>query len=68
MDKGDTSQGYQYGRLTKDACRGFLAKVYLWLGSVAQRDGKEILGNAADNFGKSLEYSSTVIQGGRYNW
>ena len=66
MDKGDTSQGYQYGRLTKDACRGFLAKVYLWLGSVAQRDGKEILGNAADNFGKSLEYSSTVIQGGRY--
>ena len=53
MDKGDTSQGYQYGRLTKDACRGFLAKVYLWLGSVAQRDGKEILGNAADNFGKS---------------
>lgn len=66
MDKGDTSQGYQYGRLTKDACRGFLAKVYLWLGSVAQRDGKEILGNAADNFEKSLEYSSAVIQGGRY--
>ena len=54
MDKGDTSKGYQYGRLTKDACHGFLAKVYLWLGSVAQRDGKEILGNAADNFEKSL--------------
>lgn len=66
MDKGDTSKGYQYGRLTKDACHGFLAKVYLWLGSVAQRDGKEILGNAADNFEKSLEHSSTVIQGGRY--
>ena len=31
MDKGDTSKGYQYGRLTKDACHGFLAKVYLWL-------------------------------------
>ena len=57
MDKGDTSKGYQYGRLTKDA---------LWLGSVAQRDGKEILGNAADNFEKSLEHSSAVIQGGRY--
>ena len=65
MDKGDTSKGYQYGRLTKDACHGFLAK-YLWLGSVAQRDGKEILGNAADNFEKSLEHSSAVIQGGRY--
>jgi hypothetical protein len=66
MDKGDTSKGYQYGRLTKDACHGFLAKVYLWLGSVTQRDGKEILGNAADNFEKSLEHSSAVIQGGRY--
>ena len=66
MDKGDTSKGYQYGRLTKDACHGFLAKVYLWLGSVAPRDGKEILGNAADNFEKSLEHSSAVIQGGRY--
>ena len=66
MDKGDTSKGYQYGRLTKDAYHGFLAKVYLWLGSVAQRDGKEILGNAADNFEKSLEHSSAVIQGGRY--
>ena len=66
MDKGDTSKGYQYGRLTKDACHGFLAKVYLWLASVAQRDGKEILGNAADNFEKSLEHSSAVIQGGRY--
>ena len=66
MDKGDTSKGYQYGRLTKDACHGFLAKVYLWLGSVAQRDGKEILGNAADNFEKSLEHSSAVIQDGRY--
>ena len=66
MDKGDTSKGYQYGRLTKDACHGFLAKVYLWLGSVAQRDAKEILGNAADNFEKSLEHSSAVIQGGRY--
>ena len=66
MDKGDTSKGYQYGRLTKDACHGFLAKVYLWLGSVAQRDEKEILGNAADNFEKSLEHSSAVIQGGRY--
>lgn len=66
MDKGDTSKGYQYGRLTKDACHGFLAKVYLWLGSVAQRDGKEILGNAADNFEKSLEHSSAVNQGGRY--
>lgn len=66
MDKGDTSKGYQYGRLTKDACHGFLAKIYLWLGSVAQRDGKEILGNAADNFEKSLEHSSAVIQGGRY--
>ena len=66
MDKGDTSKGYQYGRLTKDACHGFLAKVYLWLGSVAQRDGKEILGNAADHFEKSLEHSSAVIQGGRY--
>ena len=66
MDKGDTSKGYQYGRLTKDACHGFMAKVYLWLGSVAHRDGKEISGNAADNFKKSLEHSSAVIQGGRY--
>lgn len=66
MDKGETSKGYQYGRLTKDACHGFLAKVYLWLGSVAQRDGKEVLGSAAYNFEKSLEHSSAVIQGGHY--
>jgi hypothetical protein len=66
MDKGDTDSGYQYGRLTKDACRGFLAKVYLWLGSIAQRDGTEISGSAAENFQKALEYSGEVIHGGRY--
>jgi len=66
MDKNDTGNGYQYGRLTKDACRGFLAKVYLWLGSIAQRDGKEIYGTATDNFSKALDYSGQVIRGGRY--
>jgi hypothetical protein len=66
MDKDDTKNGYQYGRLTKDACRGFLAKVYLWIGSITQRDGEEIYGSAAGNFSKALEYSSQVIHGGRY--
>ncbi len=67
MDKNDTNSGYQYGRLTKDACRGFLAKVHLWIGSVTQRDGKEIYGSAADNFEKALEYAEEVIRGGRYS-
>lgn len=66
MDKGDTGNGYQYGRMTKDACRGFLAKVHLWLGSIAQRDGKEILGSAQSNFQKSMEYAQQVIKGQRY--
>lgn len=66
MDKGDTENGYQYGRLTKDACRGFLAKVYLWIGSITQRDEKEIYGSASDNFAKALEYADQVIRGGRY--
>ena len=65
--KGETDKGYQYGRMTKDACKGFLAKVYLWLGSVADRDGKEVLGSAADNYRKAMECSYEVIKGGRYS-
>lgn len=67
MDKGDTSHGYQYGRMTKDACRGFLAKVHLWLGSVAQRDNKEILGSADSNFKSAMDYAKAVIDGQRYS-
>jgi len=66
MDKNDTENGYQYGRLTKDACRGFLAKVYLWIGSITQRDNKEIYGTASDNFTKAMQYAGEVIRGGRY--
>lgn len=66
MEKGDTANGYQYGRLTKDACRGFLAKVHLWLASVAVRDGKEVLGSATDNYTKAMNYAKEVIKGGRY--
>ena len=65
-EKGDTANGYQYGRITKDACRGFLAKVHLWLASVAQRDGRELLGSATENYTKAMNYAKEVIQGGRY--
>lgn len=66
MDKGDVENGYQYGVLTKDACRGFLAKVYMWIGSVSRRDSKEILGTSTQNFKKALSYATEVIKGGRY--
>ena len=65
-EKDDRSNGYQYGRITKDACRGFLAKVHLWLASVAQRDGREVLGSATENYTKAMNYAKEVIQGGRY--
>lgn len=64
--KGEVAKGYQYGRMTSDACNGFLSKVYLWLGSVADRDGTEVLGSAADNYAKAVEYSSKVIKSGRF--
>lgn len=66
MEKNDVVNGYQYGRFTKDAARGFLAKVHLWLASVAERDGKEVLGSASDNYTKSLAFAEAVIKGGRY--
>ena len=65
-EKGDTNNGYQYGRISKDACRGFLAKVHLWLASVATRDGREIVGSAAENYTKAMNYAKEVIQSGRY--
>lgn len=68
MDKGDTSKGYQYGRLTKDACHGFLAKVYLWLGSVAQRDGKEILGKAPTISRSHLNIQVLLFRADVTNW
>lgn len=67
MEKGDTRRGYQYGRFTCDAARGMLAKVYLWLGSVADRDGKELLGSADTNYRKALEMATAVIAGHRYS-
>ena len=65
-EKGDTNNGYQYGRISKDACRGFLAKVHLWLASVATRDGREIVGSAAENYIKAMNYAKEVIQSGHY--
>ena len=65
-EKGDTNNGYQYGRISKDACRGFLAKVHLWLASVATRDGREIVGSAAENYTKAINYAKEVIQSGHY--
>lgn len=67
MEKGDTENGYQYGRMTVDAAYGFLAKVYLWLGSVAARDGEEVLGSAEDNFELAMNYAQTVIESGHYS-
>lgn len=66
MEKNDIANGYQYGRFTKDAAHGFLAKVHLWLASVAERDGKEILGTASENYKKALDYAQAVIKTGRY--
>lgn len=67
MDKDDVDNGYQYGRMTTDAARGILAKVHLWLGSVAQRDGKDVFGTADDNYAQCLDLCTTIIQSGRYS-
>ncbi len=67
MHKGDTDNGYQYGRMTCEAAQGFLSKVYLWLGSVADRDGQEVLGTAADNYRLAMENAQAVIQSGLYS-
>lgn len=67
MEKGDLTRGYQYGRFTCDAARGMLAKVYLWLGSVARRDGEAVLGSADENYRKALDMARAVISGGRYS-
>lgn len=67
FSKGDTDRGYQYGRMTSEACHGFLSKVYLWLASVADRDGKEVLGSAADNYRKAMDEASKVIKSGKYS-
>lgn len=66
MDKGDTERGYQYGRFTTDAAHALLAKVYLWLGSVAQRDGAPVLGTPEDCFQHSVDEALAVIRSGRY--
>ena len=65
-EKGDVANGYQYGRMTQEACHGFLSKVYLWLGSVALRDGEEVLGSAEDNFKLAMEEARKVIDSGKY--
>ncbi len=67
FSKGDTDRGYQYGRMTSEACHGFLSKVYLWLASVADRDGKELLGSAADNYRRAMDEAETVIKSGKYS-
>ncbi len=63
MSKGETDNGYQWGLMTKGAAKGFLSKVYLWLGSVAQRDGVEVLGSAEYNFEQSMLAAKDVING-----
>lgn len=67
FSKGDTDKGYQYGRMTSEAAHGFLSKVYLWLASVADRDGNALLGSAADNYGKALDEATKVIKSGKYS-
>lgn len=67
FNKGEVDKGYQYGRMSADACNGFLAKVYLWLASVAERDGVEILGSAEENYRLSMEHAANVIHSGRFS-
>lgn len=59
-DKGQV----EYGRFTKDAARGLLAKVYLTLGSMDQRDAKS---DGKVYFKKAMDYSKTIIDGGKYS-
>ena len=61
MEKGDVDNGYQYGRLPCDAARGILAKVHLWLGSVAQRDGQPVLEADTTHFRKTLDLCTEII-------
>ncbi len=66
MKKGDTGNGYQYGRMTAEAAHGFLAKVHLWMASVDKRDNTTLFGDPADNYRRSLEHSRAVIASGSY--
>ena len=50
--------GYQYGRFSQEAAHGDLAKTYLWMASVADRDGKD---GASENYAKAVKHSKAVI-------
>lgn len=64
--KGDRDNGYQYGRFTQEAATGLLAKVYLWIASVTERDNAEVLGSAVDNYKLAMAYARKVIDSGKF--
>lgn len=59
-----TKASTQYGRATVDAANALLAKVYLTMGSLAERDGT---GDALGYFQKAVTHSKNVIDGGLYS-
>ena len=66
MQKDSIKQGYQYGLLTCEAAHGILAKVYLWMASIGQRDNSTLLGDYISNYKSALLHAQTVISSRKY--
>ena len=67
VSKGTVNSGYQYGSMTREAAHGFLAKVYLWMASVGERDNSTALGNPADNYQLALTHAKAVIDSKKFS-
>lgn len=58
--------GYQYGRFSREAALGFLAKVHLYIASITERDGKILLEDAKSHYKKAMDYAKMVIDNGGF--
>lgn len=62
----NADNGFQYGRFSQDAAFALLAKVHLYIASITQRDGMEILLPASEHYAKVIENAKKVIDNGNY--
>ena len=60
--------GYQYGRFSREAALGLLAKVHLYIASITDRDGEIILEDAKTHYKKAMDYAKMVIDKGGYKF
>lgn len=59
-------EGYQYGRFSREAALGLLAKVHLYIASITERDNKIYLEDAKTHYKKAMDYAKQVIDKGCY--